>query len=408
MAAPGHTCTQTFRSRGRWPQSVLGLIFVVLLGGCGGEGSELSAATTTATPTTTPTTTPATTTEVPTSETTIAPEPSTTTTTSPGEDEDVAGSDEEPEPEAPVSDATEPPPGPSLDEIGFITELGTGDIACYLTATDRLGDTFGASATVEICERADELVATTSWLVYTIEIVDDCESSEPCGETREEWLVSDAVVLGDSWDVVANDDWLIVVGQQERWDGVNGTGDLTYYGCDQDARFSGLPAGCLALDGGTVTCRDGECVKGWRNGDFTYSLYSPMTGPDSIDTASTLRVRDNTGVILESFGLEGVASSMDARFNVISIDPGVEKVVSGSVIRGDRDRYKFEGIPGQTVTLSIISLEDNAVFDVAEPSGSLLVAEASGAQITLGDGIYTIVVGGTRGNASYDLTITAD
>jgi hypothetical protein len=37
------------------------------------------------------------------------------------------------------------------------------------------------------------------------------------------------------------------------------------------------------------------------------------------------------------------------------------------------------------------------------------VAEASEAQITLSDdGIHTIVVGGTRGNASYGLTITAD
>lgn len=398
MLTPGRTCKQTSRPRGRWPQPVLGLILVVLLGGCGGVGAELSAPTTTATPTTT--------TEVPASETTISPEAS----TSPGQDEDGAGSDEEPASESPVSEATEPPPGPSVDEIGFITELGSGDHACYLIATDRFGDTFGASATFEICERADELVATTSWLIYTVETVNDCESSEPCGETREEWLVSDAVVLGDSWHVMANHDWLIVVGQEERWDGVNGTGDLTYYGCDQDARFSGLPTGCLALGGGTVTCRDGECVEGWRNGDFSYALYSPMTGPASIDTAATLRVRDNTGVILESLGLEVVASSMDAHFNVIRFDDAeTEVVVSGSVIRGERDRYKFEGLPGRNVTLSITSLESNAVFDVAAPSGSLLVAEASEAQITLSDdGIHTIVVGGTRGNASYDLTITAN
>jgi hypothetical protein len=90
-------------------------------------------------------------------------------------------------------------------------------------------------------------------------------------------------------------------------------------------------------------------------------------------------------------------------------DAETEVVVSGSVIRGERDRYKFEGLPGRNVTLSITSLENNAVFDVAAPSGSLLVAEASEAQITLSDdGIHTIVVGGTRGNASYGLTITAD
>ena len=58
------------------------------------------------------------------------------------------------------------------------------------------------------------------------------------------------------------------------------------------------------------------------------------------------------------------------------------------------------------MNLTITSLEDNAVFDVYGPNEVELAGEATSVSISLpSDGMYTIIVGGTRGNASYDLTV---
>ena len=89
---------------------------------------------------------------------------------------------------------------------------------------------------------------------------------------------------------------------------VIGTGNLSSYSCAQSARAATSTDGCLALDGGTVTCRDGLCVDAWRNGDVSHSLTSPLT--DTPGTGSTtLQVTNGDEVIVESAGLELVASS---------------------------------------------------------------------------------------------------
>ena len=64
---------------------------------------------------------------------------------------------------------------------------------------------------------------------------------------------------------------------------------------------------------------------------------------------------------------------------------------------------------GQTMALSISSLEDNAVFDLIDPSGTILGSELKNEKISLpSTGDYQIIVGGTRGNANYDLAIAID
>ena len=81
--------------------------------------------------------------------------------------------------------------------------------------------------------------------------------------------------------------------------------------------------------------------------------------------------------------------------------------LSGAVIRGERFAYSVEASAGQTLTASITALEDNAVFDLAAPSGVSLVAEATEVDVVLSeDGDHVLVVGGTRGNATYELTIS--
>ena len=85
--------------------------------------------------------------------------------------------------------------------------------------------------------------------------------------------------------------------------------------------------------------------------------------------------------------------------------------VSNSVVRGDRDTYIAGAGAGQTMTVKITSLEDNAVFQIETPDGEYLdgagetddAMEFSGELPAKGD--YKIVVGGTRGNATYKLTV---
>lgn len=80
--------------------------------------------------------------------------------------------------------------------------------------------------------------------------------------------------------------------------------------------------------------------------------------------------------------------------------------VSNAVIRGERDVYLLGASGGQQMDLSITSLENNAVFDVISPSGYILAREAMDKTVFLPHtGDYQVIVGGTRGNATYDLTI---
>lgn len=86
--------------------------------------------------------------------------------------------------------------------------------------------------------------------------------------------------------------------------------------------------------------------------------------------------------------------------------------VSGAVVRGDRDTYILGARGGQTMTVRIKSAENNAVFQIKDPDGTYLqnAGEGEDARSLTVDlpfnGDYRIIVGGTRGNASYSLTVT--
>ena len=80
--------------------------------------------------------------------------------------------------------------------------------------------------------------------------------------------------------------------------------------------------------------------------------------------------------------------------------------IKQSVIRGERDTYLLGAKQGQQMNLTITSLENNAVFDVTASDGKTIKQEArtwNGKLPVNGD--YQIVVGGTRGNATYELTV---
>lgn len=82
-------------------------------------------------------------------------------------------------------------------------------------------------------------------------------------------------------------------------------------------------------------------------------------------------------------------------------------VVEDAVVRGTRDIYLLGAREGQTMILNITSLEKNAVFDIQAPNGELLKEEATSWRGVLpSSGDYSVIVGGTRGNASYKLDVT--
>lgn len=91
----------------------------------------------------------------------------------------------------------------------------------------------------------------------------------------------------------------------------------------------------------------------------------------------------------------------------VQFEPGASSaILENSVVRGERDVYLITAQGGQSMQLTLTSLEDNAVFDVISPSGYVLVRESTGEDVLLPQtGNYQVVVGGTRGNASYSLQV---
>ncbi|MEO1591208.1 MAG: hypothetical protein AAFU71_07955 [Cyanobacteria bacterium J06632_22] len=81
--------------------------------------------------------------------------------------------------------------------------------------------------------------------------------------------------------------------------------------------------------------------------------------------------------------------------------------VSDAVVRKEAFVYTLGAQGGQRMSLNISSLEDNAAFDVVSPSGIVMEREdAFDAEFILPEtGTYKVIVSGTRGNATYDLTV---
>ena len=81
--------------------------------------------------------------------------------------------------------------------------------------------------------------------------------------------------------------------------------------------------------------------------------------------------------------------------------------IENSVINGKRDKYLLKAKKGQQMTVNIASIEKNAVFDIVSPSGEILSQEnTSWEHKLLTKGNYQIIVGSTRGNATYRMKVT--
>ncbi|WP_255427046.1 hypothetical protein [Sphaerospermopsis sp. LEGE 00249] len=193
-------------------------------------------------------------------------------------------------------------------QVGTVKELVNGDLMCYVTLVDEQGKENQVGASFDICAEEGKFLNKKVRAIFTVESVNDCESAEPCGKTRQESIITKMEVLEDKTtaktetkpqanktQTISNGEWKITIGNADSWTGVNNTGNLTYKGCDTKGN-------CLELTGGKVSCRDGKCVTGWRNGDYVYILEQPITEDGNAD--STLIVRKGDQEILKATGLK--------------------------------------------------------------------------------------------------------
>lgn len=182
-----------------------------------------------------------------------------------------------------------------------------GDLKCYVTLLDMNNVSHELGATFEVCNNQSVLNRSVD-LSYQTVSVNDCQSNEPCGKTRQEWLISRMEIAATSpapdRRTFSNGEWTIVVSNLNSWSGVNNTGNLGYRGCDSKGN-------CIDLKGGQVTCRDGICAMGWVNGDYRYVLESPIDNPDqpASSAATKLTVRQGDRVILNQTGFKVTSTS---------------------------------------------------------------------------------------------------
>lgn len=100
----------------------------------------------------------------------------------------------------------------------------------------------------------------------------------------------------------------------------------------------------------------------------------------------------------------------------------------GHVLRGERALYSLKAAAGQTLTVTITTPDDNAVFQIYQPDtaigrdadgllefkGTALHGAADGEDATRWSGrlpragTYLIVVGSTRGNARYSMDVKVE
>lgn len=194
--------------------------------------------------------------------------------------------------------------------IGTVNNMVNGDLMCYVTLVDENEVQHEVGADFEICANQNTFLNQKVRVSYEVVSINDCQSAEPCGKTRKESIITKMEIIGEgnanspsNSQTISNGEWTITVGNTDSWSGVNGTGNLSYRGCDSKGK-------CINLTGGQVTCRNGVCITGWRNGDYSYSLEQPMDNPDRperSESSTILTVRQGSNVILNATGFKVVS-----------------------------------------------------------------------------------------------------
>lgn len=149
-------------------------------------------------------------------------------------------------------------------------------------------------------------------------------------------------------------------------------------------------------------------------GDTSFSETAPESGSYKVEVATSSDGSQYT----VTFGASALPAKDDGDENASG--GGITKTVRfakgrssasyrGAVIRGDVDTYVLAASGGQQMSVNISSLEDNAVFQIEGPGGYLRGAEpgtdrTSWSGSLPANGRYRVIVGGTRGNATYTIS----
>ncbi|AFY55352.1 hypothetical protein Riv7116_2855 [Rivularia sp. PCC 7116] len=197
--------------------------------------------------------------------------------------------------------------GKGQPKVGTIKRIEQGDLACYVTLIDEKGKEHNINADFDICADKEKFINQKVKLSYKILNFNDCQSIEPCGKTKKESAIVKMEVIGGSksgkssgdTQTLSNGEWTIKLSNYDSWNGVNNTGNVKYYGCDSKGN-------CLELTGGKVYCRNGKCVTGWKNGEYSYAIESAITEDGNNPQGSTLIVRQSGKVILRAEGLKSI------------------------------------------------------------------------------------------------------
>ena len=115
-------------------------------------------------------------------------------------------------------------------------------------------------------------------------------------------------------------------------------------------------------------------------------------------------------IVVQAQGLTTTETTLIAQSNRtrrIQFKPGTtSSLVQDAVVRGTRDIYLLGARAAQTMNISLSSVENNAVFDLVTPNGVMIKQGVTSASLVLPlNGDYKVIVGGTRGNATYQLYV---
>ena len=128
-----------------------------------------------------------------------------------------------------------------------------------------------------------------------------------------------------------------------------------------------------------------------------------------------VRVRRSTATVFVTALVLTMAYAQGVKKTIRFASGASSATVKGTVVRGDRDRYNLGAKKGQTMSVKITSEEDNAVFQVYLP-GEEKALPGAGEEDDATDwsaelpanGEYVILVGGTRGNATYTMKVSIE
>ena len=129
------------------------------------------------------------------------------------------------------------------------------------------------------------------------------------------------------------------------------------------------------VDGSTLNLDVANSIEGnWQNSLETWKVKS-----DELLTDNKRLLFQNCAEVNKAWQSEavmpaaGTAGANNVKTKQVKFGAGQsDTTVSGALIRGDCDIYQLNARSGQIMALSISSLEDNAVFDLIDPNGTVL------------------------------------